>query len=254
MKSHTFRPMVLAGLLAVPAMLNAATTYTVIDFGLAGTTAMVGTINQFAESNNNPVSASNLVLNTTAGVDSNIRFSTNGTVISAGAAGSFAPSGSVAYTSGSTVIDGWIANEEVAFGDIWQGVANASNGATFGQTIGFTFSGLAANTDYTFKLLSGRANTFGGTKTATYNLAYDGDVLAGGGTKEMQGSAAGLNAAEYIWTFSTGATPANAVIRLTGSWNVNALVISSENTVVPEPSAALLGGLGVLALLRRRRS
>ena len=30
--------------------------------------------------------------------------------------------------------------------------------------------------------------------------------------------------------------------------------IAISGTIVPEPSAALLGGLGLLALLRRRRS
>lgn len=39
----------------------------------------------------------------------------------------------------------------------------------------------------------------------------------------------------------------------TGSGNLEASIDSVSVTAVPEPSAALLGGLGVLALLRRRR-
>jgi hypothetical protein len=240
----------IVGLAVTTNFASAATTHTVIDFGLAGTTAMVGTINQFATTNASGETATTMVLNTTAGSDSGIRFTTSGTtgIFSAGGAGSFSPAGSVSYTTGSSVVAGWIANEQVAYGDVWQGVANASGGS---QTISLTFSGLAANTDYTFKFLSGRANAFGSTNTGTYAMIYDGSGVSGGGTtQQMQGSAAGLNATNYTWTFSTGSTPGNAVIDLSGAWNVNAITI----TAIPESSSALLGGLGMLALLRRRRN
>lgn len=47
----------------------------------------------------------------------------------------------------------------------------------------------------------------------------------------------------------------NATILLTGNSTSNFLALSGlQLTAVPEPSAALLGGLGVLALLRRRRA
>jgi hypothetical protein len=223
---------------------------TVIDFGRAGTTVMVGTINQFAQDNNTAENATNQVLNTTTGVDSNIRFSTSAGMFSAGSGGSFSPAGTVVYTPATnTVVNGWIANEQVSYGEIWQGTANAFNSS---QTVALTFSGLAANTDYTFKLLSGRANSFGTPgATGTFNMTYDSVVLSGGGSKGFDGSAAGLNASNFTWTFSTGASgPASTVINLTGAWNVNAVVI----TAVPEPSAVLLGGLGMLALLRSRRA
>lgn len=238
---------IIASLAVGTGLATAATTNTVIDFGLTGTTAMVGTINQFATDNNTAETATNMVLNTTAGADSGIRFSTSGGIFSAGGAGSFTPAGTTAYTTGSSVVDGWVANEEVAFGDVWQGLANASG--VGGQTVSLTFTGLAANTDYTFKLLSGRANSFTTATNGNYALTYDGSTVTGGGTHAMAGSSAGANATNYTWTFSTGAIPANAVINLTEGWNINAITIAA----VPEPSAAALLGLGGLALLRRRR-
>lgn len=55
----------------------------------------------------------------------------------------------------------------------------------------------------------------------------------------------------YVRFVITGAAAGNAVITWGGSANERNFVLSG--TVVPEPSAALLGGLGMLALLRRRR-
>jgi hypothetical protein len=41
----------------------------------------------------------------------------------------------------------------------------------------------------------------------------------------------------------------------TGNWYVDNINVGSDSIyVVPEPGSALLGGLGLLALLRRRRS
>ncbi len=50
----------------------------------------------------------------------------------------------------------------------------------------------------------------------------------------------------------TGATAGNAVITWGGSAGERSFALSG--TVVPEPSSALLGGLGMLLLLRRRRN
>ncbi|QQL46366.1 PEP-CTERM sorting domain-containing protein [Sulfuriroseicoccus oceanibius] len=118
-----------------------------------------------------------------------------------------------------------------------------------------TFSGLEANTEYTFKLLSARANAYGTGFDGTYSMTYGVDSLAGGGSHDMGGSGAGLNATEYTWTFTTGDTAENAVIDLSGSWNLNAVTIDSVAVAaVPEPSStALLGVSGLALILRRRR-
>ena len=232
--------------------IHAQATYdAVIDFGFSGTTEMVGTINQFATADASNQTATNLVLNTTAATatDSGLRFSTSGGIFSAGGTGTFSPAGNVNYAGGSAVVDGWIDNEQVAYGDIWQGVANAE---LSNQTVSLIFAGLAAQTRYTFTLLSGRANNFGAVTSGTYGLTYATANVAGGGTHDMGGGANGFNATQYTWSFSTGATAGEARIGLVGGWNVNAVVITAVS--IPEPaSAAALLGLGGLALVLSRR-
>lgn len=56
----------------------------------------------------------------------------------------------------------------------------------------------------------------------------------------------------YVRYTFNGTTEGNTVITWGGTANERPFTLSG--TVVPEPSAALLGGLGMLALLRRRRS
>lgn len=85
----------------------------------------------------------------------------------------------------------------------------------------------------------------------TANLYVDGTVYSGTGTQTVDfsinslGFGGGTNGyigdLDEVWIFGTALT----------SGEVNSLM--TNNNIVPEPSAALLGGLGLLALLRRRR-
>lgn len=63
--------------------------------------------------------------------------------------------------------------------------------------------------------------------------------------------------ASLTTTFSANATFTDIVLREGGGgagWNFSNIVIADSFASIPEPSAALLGGLGMLCLLRRRRS
>lgn len=177
---------------------------------------------------------------------------------SMGGPGSFAPVGTVTYDGSSALVNGWTTGIQTAYGNIWQRGANGDS-----TTGTLAFSGLSPDTAYVFTLVAVRANGFladPGTYSMTYGGTVDGvDVLLSGagtldaGTKvvsgSMTGNASGLNAREINWSFTTGASPEDAVLTLTGDWNINALVIQA----VPEPSSALLAGLASLAFLRRRR-
>lgn len=76
---------------------------------------------------------------------------------------------------------------------------------------------------------------------------------AGGG-----GASAQFAAAPYEAAFNFVSTGADVQVRFTNAASTTSnqafsLTNGFELTVIPEPSAALLGGLGLLALLRRRR-
>jgi fibronectin-binding autotransporter adhesin len=83
--------------------------------------------------------------------------------------------------------------------------------------------------------------TFGGT----LNVNNIGGALVSGDTFDL-----------FNWTNSSGSFSSVNLPSLDPglTWDHSALYTSGTITVIPEPSAALLGGLGLLALLRRRRA
>lgn len=137
-------------------------------------------------------------------------------------------------------------------------------------TATITFTGLAASTQYDFSLIGGRASNgsngyikvLTGTAGAgasdidlletgvgtgkyaaddfldTFSLLNDGTIASFSVTSNVSGSIA--------FDFFEGQNDTNGTTNAT----FNAMSI----TQVPEPSAALLGGLGFLVLLRRRRA
>lgn len=248
-------------LAAIAAFTSAASAATIVfNFGGVDPTP-TATINRVATSNASGDSSNVTVadvLDTTGASTGMSTTATGSAWFSQGALGTFAPLGTAAYDDSNPLVNGWKAEYVSAtVGNIWQ---QGANGDSSPGTM--TFTGLQANTAYTFTLLSVRANGFL-TDSGTYALNYDGGSagvttgLQGAGTLSgntvtgaSTGNGSGLNAREITWSFNTGDTPADAVLNFTGDWNVNAVIIDA----VPEPSAALLGAFGLLALLRRRRA
>ena len=117
-------------------------------------------------------------------------------------------------------------------------------------TATISFSGLTANTEYTFTIYSHNQGSF-----QQFHTFYEGDI----GT--------GTNLGSFITTFNPSAVPPNPALAeisfdLTTNNSGEVLITMAANadrltingfSVVPEPSATLLGSLGLLGLLRRRR-
>ncbi len=103
-------------------------------------------------------------------------------------------------------------------------------------------SGLTPGTAYTVQF-------FSNTPDADLNATT---VISSGGVDSAAFGSHGARATRYIIASFTADGTGTQSFSMTGAEpTFGALVIG---TAVPEPSAALLGGLGLLALLRRRRS
>ncbi len=121
----------------------------------------------------------------------------------------------------------------------------------YGTTATVTLNGLLIGQKYSLLVINADTRTGGGDGRHFYLSDTD-----GGAASPFQQSnfanATGGNLGGYIFgTFTATAETQSFTERFqeTSSGQMNALVV----TAIPEPSAALLGGLGVLALLRRRR-
>ena len=122
----------------------------------------------------------------------------------------------------------------------WLGISNQSAQGTPG-IITLTFTGL--NDLFTYNLVIGARF---GTNIASTSWTVDGQTLLATSNTD--------NAYRFFENLSTDGA-GNLV--MTGTGAVARLDIAAVSalqlTAIPEPSAALLGGLGLLALLRRRR-
>lgn len=227
--------------------LGASAGTIVISGGLTAGGSVSNGVHQVFSDNNTAQTLADYALSTLDGDASGMTVSTSGGLFATGAGGSFAPIGSAPYDGTSDVVNGWTSG----YGTIWQGGANAFQKD---QDVTFTFSGLAAHTEYAFTLYSIRANDYGtvgsmGTMTFLYGGASDRvtTVLNGAGTADgttvtgaFAGNASGLNAREITWSFTTEDTAQDASITLAGAWNLNALVIESVSRPPEPPSAAWL--------------
>lgn len=134
------------------------------------------------------------------------------------------------------------------------------------STVGLTYLGSSTNSfDYgALTVGDGAAGTLGGQMTWTFSgieLAVDRDVFlifssdnqAGG----FQGTSTSTNTvgvpASSVYT-NIGNADSDPLFGGTGDASDQDHVYSVEVTAVPEPSIALLGGLGLLVLSRRRRA
>lgn len=124
-----------------------------------------------------------------------------------------------------------------------RGNASASNTTPFGGSGGITgasttsgYLGLVAGTTYTASLSILRNSSISATVSTTINGFTQGATTT---------ATAGTMSFDTVAILSGSALTASS----------NTFTIDNVNvTVIPEPSAALLGGLGALALLRRRRN
>jgi hypothetical protein len=139
-------------------------------------------------------------------------------------------------------------------GDEWIGVRVGSGPENIAITEpGVTFGALARGNGLMQTFDNGADQGFGTvgtnvTRSAQFNYAFT--SWAAGTTVTFTGIIDGNTVATDTFTWDASD---NMKIVLSGSVNGN-LVDSIQVSTIPEPSAALLGGLSVLALLRRRRA
>jgi hypothetical protein len=102
-------------------------------------------------------------------------------------------------------------------------------------------SGLTSGTEYTVQFFSSTPD--GGINATTM-------ISSGGVDSAAFGSHTGGQTRSIVATFTADGTESQSFSISGAEPTFSALVVG---TVIPEPSAALLGGLGLLGLLRRRR-
>jgi hypothetical protein len=151
--------------------------------------------------------------------------------------GSSAPGNTFTY-SGSAGVSG------SASGDLSSGLIGFDGSVAPGGSVTYTLTGLTANTNYEFYFFnpewgeSGRTGYLDGSDDVGNTFAVD--QSAGAGDKIIK------------YAYNTGAGTSFTMTVTSDTQNTSLHNYAFVN-VIPEPSAALLGGFGMLCLLRRKR-
>jgi fibronectin-binding autotransporter adhesin len=234
--------------------LSAVNTYTGATTVNAGTLAL-GASASLASTQITTASGATFDVSAQAySVGSGVTLTNNGTVnggFTVASGGTVNGSGTF---NGAVVVDGAL-NPGNSPGSQTYG-AGLTLGAASTTTMEIAGLGGVAGTDFDYINVTGGTLTFDGTlaivdfggfdtsaQTGTYNLF---DMVAGAGdfdTVTVDGNALTYSVGTDDWSATVGDATYNFA-ESTGVLSV---------TVVPEPTAALLGGLGLLGLLRRRR-
>lgn len=156
-------------------------------------------------------------------------------------------------------------------GNSFRGTGFSNDGIALTNTDFFQFT-VAAATNYTLSIESISANlngtgTFSASPGVTMAYAYSLDGTSFTLMDEFSRIGSGTATYTLSTTEATALTDVDSVTfrffasgqTTTGGWGLQSAAspgtigLSVEGTAIPEPTTALLGGLGMLALLRRRR-
>ena len=126
-------------------------------------------------------------------------------------------------------------------------IAHGINGSWPGGDATITFTGLTIGQEYLLQYWVADYRGYGNDRA----LTLTGGTNTSGALRFLDSdNTYGIHGSYVIGTFTADATSQSIIANANESTMMNA----AQLRVIPEPSAALLGGLGMLALLRRRRA
>lgn len=262
----------------------AAITTALIDFGMNGSTPG-GSTNQ--QTTGSPT-YNNLALGSPAGGALAVGIGTGLTTINIADNGGLPDVTSYGLLSTTGAASGWTISFQSKGGDISGGIGTAGAGGLYSGTVAPDAAGFAANATKDNLFINNTATlrvtitglnngfsydllAFTGRNTANANSLGIWNLVTGTATTSRFQNAAGTYTAntgagvnstgtnngyavEWNGVTPTGGTIAFDIQSKQGTGSNNVTDFNAFSISVPEPSAALLGGFGMLALLRRRRS